>query len=73
LPAILTFSPIALVVFRVMITAEGVAPVVSVATVLGIRENDVLVLIIAYPLATAFCSGQLAFLSTQPTTLSFGC
>jgi hypothetical protein len=48
-----------------MITAEGVAPVVSVATVRGVREHDVLVFVIADPLATAFCSGQLVFLAAQ--------
>jgi hypothetical protein len=63
-----TLPPIAAVAFHVMVTAEGVAPVVSMATVCRVRENDVLILIVANPLATALCSGQLVFLAAQPTS-----
>jgi hypothetical protein len=50
LSALRTFLPLPLVSLVVMIAAQGITAVVPMATVPGIREQDVLVLVIANPL-----------------------
>jgi hypothetical protein len=58
-------SPIALVTFRVMVAAESEPAVVSVTTVPGIREDDVIVFVVANPMATAIRPNQLPRLAAQ--------
>jgi hypothetical protein len=47
-----------------MIGAQRVAAVIAMATVPCIREKDVVLLVVANPLATTFRAGELAFLAT---------
>lgn len=53
-----TVLPIPFVPLREMVTTQGVSSVVSAATVAGKGKGGVLVLIIAYPVATALGSGE---------------
>jgi len=60
--------------FIVMGPAEGIAIVVSVATVPGVRERDILVMIVANPVPAAIGFSDLSDFATQATArlLSLG-
>lgn len=66
LKTLLARFPISLMSFGVMRGAERVAPVVADARIRPIRKHDVLVLIVAYPVAAARrpCA-RLCFVSAQ--------
>ena len=55
--------------FGKMRAAKGVAAVVAIAARLGVGEKDVIVLVIADPLATAFRADKFGALATQATGL----
>jgi hypothetical protein len=58
--------------FGMMETAERVATVIPVTAVSRVGEHDVLILIIAYPLATAFRPSEFSGLTAKSTlSLSF--
>ena len=69
--AVTASLPISAVFLNMMKAAERVAAVISVATVRGVREHPVFVLIIAYPIPAAFGLRQVPCLTAQ-TTLGFG-
>src|SRR5260370_29643907 len=50
-----------------MVGAKGETAVIAMATVAGVRELDVLVFVIANPLAAALGFRQLACLAAEPT------
>ncbi len=52
-----TFLPWASVTFRMMESAQGVATVISAATITGVGEHYILVFVITNPLAAAFGLG----------------
>jgi hypothetical protein len=53
--------------FIVMGPAEGIAIVVSVAAVPRVRERDILVMIVAYPVPAAIGLSDLSDFATQAT------
>jgi hypothetical protein len=67
--------PPPLVSFLEMMTAECVAPVVATATVAGIREQDVLIFVVADPLAATFASCEVLSATAQSAlgTAAFLC
>ena len=67
-PAVRAVLPSSGVAFVMVMGAPGVAPVVAVATVPGIGEEDVFVLVVANPLAAAFRAGEPARLAAQSAT-----
>ena len=51
-----------------MVTAERVPPVITMATIAGVGEEHILVLVITNQVTAAFCLGQFTGLTTQPAT-----
>jgi hypothetical protein len=55
---------------RVMI-AESVVPMISTATVAIIREQDILIFVIAYPITATLSFIEFSFLAAKPALLGF--
>ena len=62
-----TLFPMARVFFGMVVAAQGEPPVIPVATVPSIREQHVLIFVVADPVAATLCLGQFPFLTTKPT------
>jgi hypothetical protein len=69
--AFLARFPIARMPLNMMVTAQRIAVMVPITTVMSIREQHVVVCIIANPGAAAFCSGQVIGLAAQSATRLF--
>jgi hypothetical protein len=69
--AFVAVFPVACMSFTVMGPAEGIAIVVSVATVPRIREWDILVMIVAYPVPAAIGLSDLSDFATQAAARLF--
>ena len=65
--AFVAVFPVACMSFIVMGPAEGIAIVVSVAAVPRVRERDILVMIVAYPVPAAIGLSDLSDFATQAT------
>jgi hypothetical protein len=65
--AFVAVFPEACMSFIVMVPAEGIAIVVSVATVPGVRERDILVMIVANPVPAAISLSDLSDFATHAT------
>jgi hypothetical protein len=65
--AFVAVFPVTCMSFIVMGTAEGITIVVSVAAVPRICEQDILVVIVAYPIPTAIGLSDLSDFATQAT------
>ena len=65
--AFVAVFPGACMSFIVMGPAEGIAIVVSVAAVPRVRERDILVMIVAYPVPAAIGLSDLSDFATQAT------
>jgi len=65
--AFVAVFPVAYMSFIVMGPAEGIAIVVPVAAVPGVRERDILVMIVAYPVPAAIGLSDLSDFATQAT------
>jgi hypothetical protein len=72
--AFVAVFPVACMSFIVMGPAEGIAIVVSIAAVPGVRERDILVMIVANPVPAAIGLSDLSDFATQATArlLSLG-
>ena len=55
-----------------MVGAESFAAVVPMTTVRGVGKQHIFVLVVANPLAAAFCAGEFAFLAAQAATRGIG-
>ena len=69
--AFVAVFPVACMSFIVMGPAEGIAIVVSVAAVPRIRERDILVMIVAYPVPAAIGLSDLSDFATQAAARLF--
>jgi len=65
--AFFAIFPLACMSLIVMGPAEGIAVVVSVAAVPRVRERDILVMIVAYPVPAAIGLSDLSDFATQAT------
>jgi len=65
--ALWTIFPVTRVSFRMVVPAQCESSVIPVATAASVGEQDVIVLIVADPVATALGLGQFAFLATKAT------
>jgi hypothetical protein len=65
--AFLAVFPVAFMPFIVMIPAESIMVMVPVAAVPPIRERDILIMVIAYPIPAAFRFSQLSSLAAKAT------
>ena len=65
--AFVAVFPMACMSFIVMGPAEGIAIVVSVAAVPRVRERDILVMIVAYPVPAAIGLSDLSDFAAQAT------
>jgi len=57
--AFLALAPVAFVPFVVMISAQGIARMISEAAITGVREDHVFIFVVAYPIVAARSLGQL--------------
>ena len=67
LSAFLTFFPLSRVSLRMMEPAQRVAVVVPVTAVLGIGEQDVLVVVVADPVSTTIGFGEFLGFAAKST------
>jgi hypothetical protein len=52
-------------IFGIMVATQRIPAMIAAAAVPGVGEQDVLILVIADPLPTTFCPGQVARFAAQ--------
>ena len=57
--AFLALAPVAFVPFVMMVSAQGIARMISEAAITGVREDHVFIFVVAYPIVAARSLGQL--------------
>lgn len=70
-PAYLAGLPVTLVTLIEVMAAEGISAMVAAATYPGVREGNILMLIVADPVPAAFGPGQILCLAAEPAARLF--